>query len=420
MCYVERMSRTFVLSVLGLVLSLAFGLWVMARFLSPCKPAYSLQFVRADAHDNGYLLPPAGFSHFRRAVYDLVQGRIRFFEMEESTGRFVHYALADVRSAACIERRLFDAHLAGLPMPEGSCISATEVPETTSRYLIEAAAGASNKAPDTIAIRDRQAGKLLAHYRKRDGILRRLVGLFSGAFCDRAESPPQLPLWNITSFVFPDRWGRTLDLTDLGRIGQELDPDAAAPELLPPPLWVQRKLAEEGRLDRTSCTLPGWMGETEVHVLELERGPLEITARLDAESDSAGVVLVDVYAPDKVVVILAHAQGPTVWHVHESPRSNLVAMLVRGHHGQAVVGLTPYTRILMSTQLHNPYTHCTEQELRDIEDRVSQQYGITRTQQQNPRQDPPVVRYTVGEPMPDGAQLFHHDRSLSDFELRDE
>ncbi|MGH8457842.1 MAG: hypothetical protein ACRESV_00715, partial [Nevskiales bacterium] len=168
------------------------------------------------------------------------------------------------------------------------------------------------------------------------------------------------------------------------------------------------------------CSLPGWMGETELHLLELERGPLEIAARLDTESHRAGVVLVDVYAPDKAVVILAHAQGPTVWHVHESGRSSVVAVLVRGQHGQAVVGLSAYTRILMSTQLHNPYTYCTEQELRDIETRLTKQYGITRTQRQNPQQHPPVVRYAIGEPMPDGAQLFHYDRRLADFEVRNE
>ncbi len=196
--------------------------------------------------------------------------------------------------------------------------------------------------------------------------------------------------------------------------------DNEMPELLPPSSQVVRKLAAESLLDRGSCELPGWMGATEVHALDLERGPLEIDARLDAESRKAGVVLVDVYAPDKAVILLAQAQGPTVWHVHESGRSSVIAVLVRGHHGQAVVGLSAFTRILMSTQLHNPYTNCTEQELRDIEDRVTRQYGAARTQQENPRQDPAIVRYSIGEPMPDGSQLFHQHRSMAEFEVRDE
>jgi hypothetical protein len=193
---------------------------------------------------------------------------------------------------------------------------------------------------------------------------------------------------------------------------------ADAPEVLPPISWVRRRLAEDGVQEQAACALPGWMGATEVHAIELDRGPLEIEARLDAESKRTGMVILDVHAPDQAVVILARAREPTVWHVHESGRSSVVAMLVHGDHGQAVVGLSRYSRILMSTRRHNPYTHCTERELRDIEQQVIRRYGITRTQRQIPGEAPATVRYAIGEPMPDGGELFHYDRKLSDFEVR--
>jgi hypothetical protein len=423
MCYVKDMPRALLSSVLGLGLLFAFGLLVTLRSLLPvpaCNLSADLHLhSQADARDDGYLLPPTGIGYFRHAAYDLLQGRIRFFEMEESPGRMIRYALADKHSPSCLEQRLFDQHLAGLPMLAGRCISVTETPLSASRYLVEVDASVLTEKPKSVAIRDRQTGALLAEYHKPAGILPRLGTFISGASCDTVPPHPKLPLWHLTSFVFADRWNGTLGLTDLERIAAELETAAEPPELLPPTGWIQRKFAEEGLLARGACELPGWMGATEVHALDLDRGPLEIDARLDAESRKAGVVLVDVYAPDKAVILMARAHGPTVWHVHESGRSSVVAVLVRGHHGQAVVGLSAFTRILMSTQLHNPYTNCTEQELRDIEDRVIGQYGISRTQQQHARQDPPIVRYSIGEPMPDGAELFHQHRALSDFELQE-
>lgn len=417
------MKRALVLSVLGLVLLLAFGLPASARLwsASTCDHAYELQLnAPVDARGNGYLLPPRGTGHFRRAVYDLIQGRILFFELEESPGSLVRYALANKHSASCIERRLFDEHLAGLPMPSDGCISATGVTASASRYLIEGGTGTPNERPDFVEVRDRQSGALLAHYRRRTGILDKLTRLFAGAACGQASSRSQLPLWHITSFVFPDNWGETLDLSSLDRIGEELDLGMETTEVLPPALWVQRRLAGEGRLDRNSCVLPGWMGATEVHEITLEHGPLEVGARLDASSGKAGVVLLDVHAPDKAVILLARAQGPTIWHVHETSRSSVVAILVQAEHGQAVVGLSRFTRILMSTQQHNPYTNCTAEELRGIEKQVTARYGVTHRQRQSPRQVPPVARYSIGEPMPDGAQLFHDTRSLADFELRED
>lgn len=418
----KRVTVTSGLS-LGLAIALLAVLAWRVRFLPPtaCDPADGLWLqAQADARDSSYLLPqPGGLGQFRHAVYDLVQGRIRFFEVEISAGHFVSYTLADSHSTSCIERGLYDAYLAGLPMPAGRCVAATEVPLSASRYVLEGFPGRRSLIPRSVGLRDQQTGRLLARFQRPTGIRQALSFLRGDASCHRQMAQPGHPLWNLPAFVLRDRWGAVLKPGDLEKIRQQQDGDALWPELLPPPDWIRRRLAEHGELAPESCWLPGWMGDTEVHVLELERGPLEVDARLDAKSDKAGVVLLDVHAPDGAVVILAQAQGPTIWHVHESGRSSVVAFLVRGHHGQAVLGLGPFTRILMSTQLHNPYTNCTEAELREIEKRVTRQYGITRRQAQASRVTPTVVRYGIGEPMPDGGELFHHTRPLSDFEVRE-
>lgn len=373
--------------------------------------------AQADARETGYLVIPSwtGTAYFRHAVYDLVLGRIRYFEQVEPDGRYGRYRLDDLHSPDCIARRRFDAELSGLPMPAGYCVAKTVVPVADSRYAVEGYPVERDRVPARITVSDRQTGAVLAEYRRP-----RLAWLRGKSACLReALKSPGHPLWNIGSFVFPDGRGEVFGPADLERVRRERTQGTARSDLLPPVAWTVRRLVESGKRLAPGCALPGWMGETEVHVVELERGPLDVAARLDAESDKAGFVILDVYVPDKAVVILARARGPTVWHIHESSRSSIVAVLVRGYHGQAVVGLTQYSRILMSTQLHNPFTNCTEQALRDIEHRVTRQYGITRTQRQEIGASPAVVRYGLGAEMPDGAELFHYEYALSDFEVRE-
>jgi hypothetical protein len=394
---------------LALLVLLPLGLavlWHARRPAPPCDPPVVTAQARGiDARSQGYLLATTQAGHFRDAVYDLIQGRIRYFERPQAAGRFHRYQLADSRSAACLSRSELATSLFGLPLPAGRCLARSDAPQALSAYRVEETREGLWRR---LQLRARDSGEVLAAHR----VPSRLARLLRSAAC-----PPQRPLWWLTGFVLPDRWGGVLTRAELEAARAA---GAPAPELLPAPDTVRWQLALEGEAPPEPCWLPGWTGPTEVHLIELEHGPLPITARLDAESREAGMVLVDVHVPDKAVVILAHAQGPTVWHVHESGRSSVVAMLVRGHHGQAVVGLSRFSRILMSTQRHNPQARCSEPELREIEEQVIAQYGVARRQRQAPAQQPPVPRYAVGEPMPEGGELFHYDRPLSDFEVRDD
>lgn len=390
-------------------------------------PAAELRVqTTADARADGYLLAAPGASYFRHAAYDLIQGRIRFFELARHDGALMRYTLADTRSAGCVPRQLFDAELEGLPMPADHCIGAVAVASPASRYVIEGYPQSRQDIPEALVVRERDGGPVLASLQigKAWGLPELLPerlpefvpGLAPGNrdTCRTTLLRSDHPLWNISSFVFVDQQGATASARS-----PLPESDYREGELLPALDEVRRQLALQNRLDTRSCSLPGWMGATEVHALELERGPLEVDARLDTDSRKAGVVLVDVYVPDKAVVLLARAHGPTLWHIHESSRSSLVAVLLRGHHGQAVEGIGPYTRVLMSTQLHNPYTNCSERELSEIESRITRQYGV-RSRQRQSQATPPQVRYGIGEPMPDGAELFHLGLSIEDFLLKDD
>jgi hypothetical protein len=401
------------------------GTALLLKALSPpatsCAPMAGLSLhVQADARDGGYLLDTPGTDgYFRHAVFDLIQGRIRYFETTEAPGRFLRYEFAPLHSSRCIERRVVDEFLAALPMPAGRCVAIRRISRSTSRYAVEGYARDPRKPLESVVVRDRQSGAVLAEYRSKAGS--RLPGfLRRDSACARQSRATGHPARNISSFVFRDRWGGVVDAKDPALTAFATGDPGNAPDLLPPSGQVRFRLAQDGNLGPSTCWLPGWSGETEVHEITLERGPLEIDARLDPANSKAGVVLLDVHTPDKAVIILARARGPTVWHVHESSRSSAVAVLVQGVGGQAVVGLTRHTRILMSTRQHNPQANCSAEELQQIEKQVVAHYGIKSRQYQSPRQQPPVVRYGIGEPMPDGGELFHHDRALADFEVRDD
>ncbi len=420
----NRTSNASQASVAVLIgLALAAALWIHS-FSAPvvaCAPMDGLSVdARVDAQQDGYLMPvTTGFGYFRHAVHDLVQGRIGYFEIAQASGDVNRYHLASVYSTSCIDRKLHDEHLAELPMPKASCVGVVRLPQSQARYRLDGYDGGQRKPPNNIKLVDRKTSHVLALYH-RPLRFANVFPLERNAECKKQRMQPGHPAWNLTSFVFRDQQGRTYDAAQHGLAQRELGATSLAADLLPPPAWVRRQLAHENKLARKDCVLPGWSGDTEVHALALDVGPLEISAKLDAQSDKAGVVLLDVHAPDKAVVILAKARGPTIWHIHESSSSSVVAVLVQAEHGQAVVGLTRYSRILMSTQHHNPHSNCSARELEEIVKSVVARYGITHSQSQADLSAAPVVRYTLGEPMRPGGELFHHDRELADFELRPE
>jgi hypothetical protein len=385
-----------------------------------CMPMAGLEIhAQVDAHDDGYLLPAdSGLSYFRHGVHDLVQGRIAFFEIERASRDVGRYRLASAYHPACIERSLHDRHLAGLPLPAMTCVAVTQHPDPVARYQLEGYP-LDQQPPKSIRLRDPSDGRVLARY-QRPGRGWEALSWRRNAACSQNMRHRGHPSWNLSSFVFRDARGKTFDARQHHLALKELGAPQLAADVLPPPDWVRRDLAHAGRLAPDHCHLPGWYGNTEVHEITLDKGPLEVTAQLDASGEAAGVVLLDVHVPDKAVVIVARARGPTIWHIHESSRSSVVAVLVQAEHGQAVVGLTRYSRILLSTRLHNPYTNCTATELGEIVSAVSEHYGITQSHSQPKLPGRRVVRYELGEAMPAGGELFHHDRSLSEFELRAE
>lgn len=400
------MRYGLVSAAVALTLALgAGGLWLAARLWPErlCDTQGWRVHAQRDARSQGYLLQAKDERELRGAVYDLVQGRVEFFERRTDQG-LSRYRLGSRHSAHCLKRERVDALLEGMPMPAAQCVTAGRHAQGASRYRVQVEP-ARTGGLQSVRVTDLHDETTLAEYRRTPLLPAVLLALA----CPRPR--PGLrggSFTSLTGLVFKDRWGQVLPVAEIGatELGEQ-----------PPVEAVRARLAADGLLDAGECHLPGWMGDTEVHEIELPGGPLEVEARLDPNSRTAGTVLLDVHTPDKAAVIIARAKRPTIWHVHESGRSSIVAFLVRGEGGQAVLGLTPHTRILMSTREHSPATNCSHAELARIERELARHYGRPRQHRQIMEEGKPAVRYGIGEPMSDGSLLFHYEAELSDYEV---
>lgn len=392
-----------------------------------CRSAGLQLAAPIDARDSGYLLAgayawPGGFSYFRHGVLDLVLGRVRFFEAEESPGRYTRYLIGDAQRSDCIERALYEEKLADIALPAGHCLVAQRAPVPQSRF--ELTGYAATEVPGEVSVRERALGadaEPAARFRWH-----RPPAWLGQAPHDRAcpvdvEATPWHALWNLSSFVFVDAEGRVLrepDLEDLKRAQPAAATAAPQYHLIPPAGAAREWLASEGLLP-AECRLPLLPPDVQLYGVRARAGGQLVKARLDTASESAAFVILDVNLPGEGVAVVAEAGDPTVWHVHTGPRTNLLAFIVRGHDGQAVEGLRAGTRLLLSTRRHNPQTNCSATELERIARQLRDAHALRPAEPVAPVPGE-VVQYRIGEPMKDGQQGFHDLLPRSSFEVRDD
>lgn len=76
----------------------------------------------------------------------------------------------------------------------------------------------------------------------------------------------------------------------------------------------------------------------------------KLAFQIDQSAADAGQVDVVVNVPDKPVILLLSAYGPTIWNVHWTPGTQIVGVFATGYHRQAVAGLPPDVPRLISTR----------------------------------------------------------------------
>ncbi|HUP92679.1 MAG TPA: hypothetical protein VM074_10565 [Solimonas sp.] len=383
-----------------------------------------------DARDSGYLLPspqpPWGrFDYFRHGVLDLLQGRVRFFEVEESSGRYIRYALAGVHSPRCIAPQLAQERLRGLDLPRGRCLTAREAPTPASRYELLGYAGPPRRLPREVSIRERrpgaEPGPALAAFRWF-----RHVAPFAGEETCPVDAAHNAwhPLWNLTSFALMDEHGavvREADLPALAREQAAAGADAPAPEqqLIPGEAAWQAELTGQGLLPER-CDPPLLPDDTRVVSVSARHGGAQIEVRLDPDADHADFVILDVNLIGSPVAVIADAELPTLWHVHVGRDSQLVAFVVRGRGGQGVEGLDAAVALRMSTERYNPRSQCSAAELAAIAQELSRRYPAQPADLVEPLSADRSLHFGIGETMRDGQQLFTYEVPRAEFELEAE
>lgn len=97
------------------------------------------------------------------------------------------------------------------------------------------------------------------------------------------------------------------------------------------------------------CHLPNLPADFTVEAVGVSRGEIETDVRLDLTGSDTKSVEVIANRPGESIVVVLMAYEPVLWQLKRTRATNVVAVLVGGYHGQAVLGLERSTPLLIST-----------------------------------------------------------------------
>ena len=101
-----------------------------------------------------------------------------------------------------------------------------------------------------------------------------------------------------------------------------------------------------------SCGLAGLPDDAEVHLVGLYKGQKELDLQLGESGHTTTEVAVVVGRLPRPVILVLSAYDPVVWKIEYTTQARIAAVLVSGHHTQALIGIpraTPH-RVLSSEQ----------------------------------------------------------------------
>ena len=110
------------------------------------------------------------------------------------------------------------------------------------------------------------------------------------------------------------------------------------------------------------------------------RGAASVNVQLDDSGHDVTQVEVVVNKPNQPVVLVLTAYDPVVWRVGRTKDTQIVGILVSGHHGQALIGVDKHTAHAISSQKEKgdfPYFYATgaSRRLLAMNDTVKQLVG---------------------------------------------
>lgn len=101
--------------------------------------------------------------------------------------------------------------------------------------------------------------------------------------------------------------------------------------------------------EKLGCHLGNLPADFTVEAVGVSRGEIETDVRLDLSGNETKSVEVIVNRPGESIVVVLMAYEPVLWQLKRTRGTNVVAVLVGGYHGQAVLGIERSTPLLIST-----------------------------------------------------------------------
>jgi uncharacterized protein len=98
----------------------------------------------------------------------------------------------------------------------------------------------------------------------------------------------------------------------------------------------------------SSCRLDELPKDFTVQAVGVYRGEIDTDIQLETGHETKGVEVI-VNKPDENVVVLLMAYDPVVWQLKRTRKSRIAAVIVGGHHAQAVLGIERSVPLLFAT-----------------------------------------------------------------------
>lgn len=331
-----------------------------------------------------------------QAVWDLISGRISFFEFADKK-----IFLADKRSRDCADSTLRDLILRELRPPEGKCLAVAQSNGIESKYEVH---GYENDRPEDVKILDRVAGGKVASYRivsltENRPTLRRAETMY----CPVDEPNSNSPIQAITAATFLDPEGKVMSETDFRDL-KHIVKTGYIQEF--PPRQANK---EQQRLASAQCTYPEFGPDVEIHKVHLYQGGRPVDVRIDNSTHTVREVSVILNNPNKRTILNLSANDPVIWKISRTPNSILTGVIATGRHGTAVIGIDRATPLAISTRHHNPAVNCNSSDMGKIYSSLRD--GDTREQKVHN-----VETVVIGQSdYQESSLIFSRERSLVDY-----
>jgi len=329
-----------------------------------CRPsAIGLKvFRQVDAQSTGYYLAgvtledskhTGGYGYTRQAAWDLLNGRIAFFEMDAGTpGRFHRFSFAPDSSANCVTNT--GSAFAGLTPPLGQCLARVEDSSLRSLYQLDGFETGGGFRRRTAELRVRSTRELVATFVIHRVPYMRLGSIHGGdtstdLVCPKVEYNPAMgdellyfsPEHALTAFAMRDRNDKVTDLAALLR-GEKSEFHA---------LPTRAAEAQFG-----SCSLPALPVNTELHRFWREKPALRQKRSLYEPDLDREVLEIQVDRPGVPVVLLLQSRAAIRWKIIETKGTRIAAVLVSSESGAINIDRQVAEYYEVPMLVHSPVT----------------------------------------------------------------